>query len=132
MDTGYANTQYCAGLSFWDFLFEPKCFGQSRVEWQQQAIMQPPPVGAPSESVWTTPPSSGEEADATVGGVISSQMVQWQQSNTNSVQPVNTYIPDTINNLITGNVDPSSAVNWTIVFIGLVGVAALSLLGGRH
>lgn len=68
-----------------NYAFAPACWAYSIDAWRQMAQFHepspPPTVGAPTGSVLTTPPASGEQAQQTIDDILAQQIRDWQEQN---------------------------------------------------
>jgi hypothetical protein len=72
----------CSGSISW--YLNAHCWGQTPEQWAAQYSSQLSPIAppqAPTGSVLTTPPASGEQAQQTVQDIINQQMIDQQAKN---------------------------------------------------
>lgn len=90
------------------------------------AIQQPPPVGAPTGAVLTTPPASGEQAQAQVDAILAQQVADWQAQNMGTMQQTQSGLDQFAADFKVA----TAGISWWIWLAGGLGVFALVAVSG--
>lgn len=132
------------GCTFWEFgVFKPQCWCLDHPSFCSQeqniaarawadasvyaTLKQPPVAAAPTGAALTTPPASGEQAQALADALAAQQVADWQAQNRASMQQTQVNLDQIAADLEEEKAGP----NWMLYGgIALAGVLAVSVMGG--
>lgn len=90
------------------------------------ALQAPPVVGAPTGAALTTPPASGEQAQAQVDAILAQQVSDWQAQNMGTMQQTQSGLDQFAADFQAA----TSGISWWLIGALGLGVFALVTVGG--